>query len=128
MCYVRRDRTDISGGEPRTSTSTLTQLLSSDLLLLMRLLLNVHVNVIHFIRDGIAIVQCCFTSTTLWREVSLDVNIVQVQCCFTSTETIRTVRGGEPRTAASTVTQLLSSVNIVFVSVLLYDHRNHQAY
>ena len=33
-----------------------------------------------------------------------------VQCCFTSTETIRTIRDGEPRTATSTFTQLLSSV------------------
>ena len=29
--------------------------------------------------------------------------------CFTSTETIRTVRDGEPKTATSTFTQLLSS-------------------
>ena len=35
---------------------------------------------------------------------------VQVQCCFTSTETTRTVSDGEPRTATSTFTQLLSSV------------------
>ena len=34
---------------------------------------------------------------------------IQVQCCFTSTETIRTIRDGEPRTATSTFTQLLSS-------------------
>ena len=34
---------------------------------------------------------------------------VQVQCCFTSLETIRTIRDGEPRTATSTFTQLLSS-------------------
>ena len=32
-----------------------------------------------------------------------------VQCCFPSTETIRTIRDGEPRTATSTFTQLLSS-------------------
>ena len=32
------------------------------------------------------------------------------QCCFTSTETIRTIRDGEPWTATSTFTQLLSSV------------------
>ena len=32
-----------------------------------------------------------------------------VQCCFTSTETIRAFRDGEPRTATSTFTQLLSS-------------------
>ena len=33
----------------------------------------------------------------------------EVQCCFTSTGTIRTLRDGEPRTATSTFTQLLSS-------------------
>ena len=32
------------------------------------------------------------------------------QCCFTSTETIRLIRDGEPRTATSISTQLLSSV------------------
>ena len=35
--------------------------------------------------------------------------VVHLQCRFTSTETIRTVRDGEPRTATSTFTQLLSS-------------------
>ena len=35
-----------------------------------------------------------------------------VQCCFTSRETVRTIRYGEPRTATSTVTQLLSSADI----------------
>ena len=34
---------------------------------------------------------------------------VQVQCCFTSTESLRTIRDGEPKTATSTFTQLLSS-------------------
>ena len=33
----------------------------------------------------------------------------QVQFCFTSSETKRTIRDGEPRTAASTFTQLLGS-------------------
>ena len=38
------------------------------------------------------------------------------QCCFTSTETIvRTTRDWEPRTATSTFTQLLSSVDKVQV-------------
>ena len=31
------------------------------------------------------------------------------QCCFTSTETFRLIRDGEPRTATSAFTQLLSS-------------------
>ena len=34
---------------------------------------------------------------------------VEVQSCFTSTETIRTIKDGEPCTATSTCTQLLSS-------------------
>ena len=34
---------------------------------------------------------------------------VRVHCCFTSRETFCTIRDGEPRTAASTVTHLLSS-------------------
>ena len=37
---------------------------------------------------------------------------VQVHCRFTSTETILTVRDGEPRTATSTFTQLLSSTRV----------------
>ena len=36
---------------------------------------------------------------------------------------IKTIRDGEPRTATSTFTLLLSSVNIS--SVLLYVHRDH---
>ena len=43
----------------------------------------------------------------------------QVQCCFTSTETIRTMKDGEPRTAISTFTQLLSSECLSSGSVLL---------
>ena len=37
---------------------------------------------------------------------------LEVQCCFTSTETMRTMRGGEPRTATTSLfTQLLSFVS-----------------
>ena len=35
--------------------------------------------------------------------------LVYVLCCLSSTETIRTIRDGEPRTAPSNFTQLLSS-------------------
>ena len=38
-----------------------------------------------------------------------------VQCCFTSTEIVMTVRDGEPRTATSTFTQLLSSEVVCIV-------------
>ena len=41
-------------------------------------------------------------SHSSWAPISL-------QCCLTSTETVRCVRDGEPRTATSTFTQLLSS-------------------
>ena len=34
---------------------------------------------------------------------------ISFESCFTSTETVQTVRDGEPRTATSTSTQLLSS-------------------
>ena len=44
--------------------------------------------------------------------------LVQIQCCFTSIET--TIRDGEPRTATSTFTQLLSSEQFCQI---LYSHR-----
>ena len=53
---------------------------------------------------------------------------VQVHCRFTSTETIRTIRDGEPRTATTTLTQLLSSMSRGSSSVLLYVHRDHKDY
>ena len=48
--------------------------------------------------------------------------------CFTSMQrTVKTVRDGEPRTATSTFTQLLSSeVFGIFVSFLLFVHRGHK--
>ena len=33
----------------------------------------------------------------------------QVQCCFTPTQSVRTIRDGDPTTATSTFTQVLSS-------------------
>ena len=80
-------------------------------------------------------VQFCFTYTetilstirdgeprvATWTFTQL---LMFVQCRFTSTETMRTIRDGEPRTSTSSFTQLLS----LFVSVLLYVHRNQQAY
>ena len=74
--------------EPRTTTSTSTQLPNSD----------------HPVQ-----VQCCFTSTEVIRTVRNGTGspgrppglshscwaltrIVQVQCCFTSVETVRTIR------------------------------------
>ena len=46
------------------------------------------------------------------------------ECCFTFKETVRTVRDGEPRTATSTFTQLLSSVFQQF-SVALRRQRTY---
>ena len=44
--------------------------------------------------------------------------VVQIQCCFTSTETIRSNRDGEPRTATSSFTQVLSSES--YCAIYLY--------
>ena len=50
-----------------------------------------------------------------------------VQCCFTSTETVGTIRDREPRTATSTLTQLLSSDDsYIHSSLLLNVHRNRR--
>ena len=100
--YVNRDRADYYRGlEPRTSTSTFTQLLSSASY------------------KTCGQVQCCFTSTETYgllgtkspgRPPRLPYKTCgQVQCCFTSTETVRTFRDRETRTSTSTFTQLLSS-------------------
>ena len=45
----------------------------------------------------------CFVADALFR----------FQCCFTSIETIRLIRDGEPRTATSNFTQLLSPETVV---------------
>ena len=44
------------------------------------------------------------------EDMNLYILVFFFRCCFTSTETIRLIRDGEPRTATSTFTQLLSSV------------------
>ena len=60
----------------------------------------------------------CFALTDLTvlvdaAEINKQKRFVHVQCCFMSTrETIRTIRDREPRTATSTFTQLLSSVQV----------------
>ena len=47
-----------------------------------------------------------------------------VECCFTVTETIGLIRDGEPRTATSTFTQLLSSVMMMmFVELNVLGRR-----
>ena len=106
----------VRGGEPRTATSTFTQLLSSE--------------------SG---VQCCFKSTETIRTVrdreprTSTSTFTQLQSSVQSPffsgalyprETIRTVRDGEPRAATSTFTLLLSSVLHIFqFSVALHPHR-----
>ena len=62
----------------------------------------------------------------------LTVTTLQVQSCFTSTETLRIIRDGEPRTATSTFTQLLSSelrhyVTAFFSGVTLTFQQNRTA-
>ena len=46
------------------------------------------------------------------------------ECCFTSIETTSTIKDGEPRTATSIFTQLLTSVLLM----LFYVHRDHKHY
>ena len=48
---------------------------------------------------------------------------VQVQRCFTSTEAVRIIMDGEPGTATSTFTQLLSSDGAEFTEVALRPQR-----
>ena len=50
--------------------------------------------------------ECSSSSVLLYFQNAIQ---VQVQWCFTSTETVRTIRDGEPRTAATSIfTQFLS--------------------
>ena len=65
-------------------------------------------------------VHCCFTTTETVRtmrgrgaldgHLNFHTALSRTSSRFTSTEIIRTIRDGEPRTATSTFTQLLSSV------------------
>ena len=43
------------------------------------------------------------------------------KCCFTSRETISLIRDGEPRTATSTLTQLLNSAGLGLSQVLSFN-------
>ena len=101
LLYVHRDRTIRDGGEPRTATSTFTQLLGSDS----------------------SKVQCCFTSTEtvllgtgspgrpprLTFTQFLGSDSSKVQCCFTSTETVLLGTGSPGRPPRLTFTQFLGS-------------------
>ena len=71
----------------------------------------------------------CYTSLSPRRRFQSE-SEVQVHCCSTSTETmLRTIRDGEPRTATSTFTQLLSSDWFRTSYFMVLDvHRNHKAY
>ena len=64
-------------------------------------------------------------ATSTFTQLLSSVIQVQVQCYFASIETIRIIRGGEPRTATSTFTQLLSSVVVSLLEMLLYVHIDH---
>ena len=109
----------IRNGEPRTSTSTFTQLLSSGNGLFTSVSLYVHRDDKDYSvgtgspgrppRLSHSTVQCCLTSTETMRTIF---NV--------ATESIRTVRDGEPRTSTSTFTQLRS--------MLPYIHRDDKDY
>ena len=91
----------ISDGEPRTASSTFTQLLSSLIFFSVALRPRKPKGLLGTGRraqDG------HFDFHTAPELSHL------LQCCSTSTEAIRLIRDGEPRTASSTFTQLLSSV------------------
>ena len=63
---------------------------------------------------------CCVHCADIQSTQSLRCGLLpNIQCCFTSTETVRTIRDGEPRTSASTFTQLLS-FGLLCASVLIY--------
>ena len=59
------------------------------------------------------------TFTHLLSSADSSFNVV----VFTAAETIKNIRDGEPRTANSTFTHLLSSEILQLSSVLLYVHR-----
>ena len=61
----------------------------------------------NFVKPSPGILSAC-SHQLLWSPWVLLLSS-SVQCCFTSTETIRTVRGREPRTSTSAFTQLLIS-------------------
>ena len=90
LLYAQRYRTDaFRTGEPRTSSSSFTQLMGFDS-------------------------NCCSKSSKLLY-VRRDHKDYQgrgspIQCCFMSTETTGLITDGEPRTATSTFTQLLSEL------------------
>ena len=51
--------------------------------------------------------SCCYVYLLI--HLHIGERSVHVQCCLTSTETVTTIRDGEPWTAPSTFTQLLSA-------------------
>ena len=125
----------VRDGEPRTSTSTVTQLLSSETLQFqfsvalhprkpygllgtgspgrptstLTQLLSSEILQFQFsvaLRSQRPYGLLETSTLTVTRLLSSESSILSfVQCCFTSTETVRTGRDGEPRTASSTVTQ-----------------------
>ena len=66
---------------------------------------------------------CCVHCADIQSTQSLRCGLLpNIQCCFTSTETVRTIRDGEPRTATSTLTQLLNyKVEILLTYNMLSD-------
>ena len=96
-------RTIISDGEPRTSTSSFTQLLLPPPWTLS-------------------------SKSSHTRTAPELCPRPFFKCCFTPTETIRNFRDWEPRTSTSYFTQPLGSDPHPSSSVLLYVHRDHKEF
>ena len=111
--YTETIRT-IRDMEPRTATSTFTQLLSSVFGKVQVQCFFTYTETIRTIRD----MEPRTASSTFTQLLSSVFGKVQVQCFCTSTETIllMTIGDREPRMATSTFTQLLSS-GVCYVAV-----------
>ena len=100
----------IRDGEPRTATSTFTQLLCSEILQFSVALRPQRPQGLLGTGSPGRPSRLSHKVPELWNTT--------VQCCFTSTETVRTVRDREPRTATWTFTQLQCSEILQFTVAL----------
>ena len=109
LLYGHGNRRLIKDREPRTAISTFTQFLSSDGVGdLGRVFLKSHG--LSPCRFAGVVVALFFSLCFLLLFLRTKPSVFELNCCFTSAESVRTIRDGEPRTSASTFTQLLSSV------------------
>ena len=101
-CFTSTEAVGIvRDGEPSTSTSTFSQLLSSEFRNIKVKCRFTSTETVGTIRDGEP-----NTATSTFTQLQSFV----LQGRFTSTETVGTIRDGEPNTATSTFTQLRNSV------------------